>query len=225
MVKKMVKIIPIILIIIAIIFVSIGISISVGFSKVVEIDNNLPQVNDGSIIDPSDSTTTITSEVIQLESGSAASTLKISGEALSCTLTKSERIVDLRIINYEEVIKSITISPVGRKVILEPKQILRVFIPISDGIENLILYSDEKVEDSILVPPCATEGYSSLSSSSSSFSQYDTSPFGTQIEPPNNGPGLQPPTEDPVTAIPEFPSIVLPVLSLIAIMFVMQKRK
>jgi hypothetical protein len=213
----MVKILPTTLITIAIIFISIGIVLAFGIAKV---DTNQPQINEDSIIDPpSDSTASITSEVVQLQPESTSSTLKISGLALTCSLINSERIVDLRIENYEEVTKSITISPVGKKVTLLPKQIMRIDIPITDGIKNFILYSDEKEEGSVLVPPCSTEGYSSEGKNSLKFDA--AFPSGTQIEPPTG----TVPAEDPVTSIPEFPSIALPVLSLIAIMFIMQKRK
>jgi len=218
----MVKIIPTLLIITAIFFVSIGIVLSLGMANG---DTNLPLVNADSITDPaSNSNPSITSEVVQMEAGSPSSTLKLSGKAITCSIVDSKKIVDLRIENNEDVSKSVTVYPVGKEVTLLPKQILRIDIPVTEGTENLILYSDETEEGSVLVPPCSTEGYSSSGGRSSLQMQDASSPDAAAPGVSPTGTVAQPPTEDP-TEVPEFPSIALPILSLIAIMFIMQKRK
>ncbi|NJD51390.1 MAG: PEF-CTERM sorting domain-containing protein [Candidatus Methanoperedens sp.] len=127
-----------------------------------------------------------------------------SGEILTCTNKSDiERVIDVRLSNFISDNESITIYPLNFTINLLPKQIKRIDLHIPYGISTFKLVSGNGGELEIQSPPCVN-GYEGSGSNTG---------FNTQT------------TTKKVDEIPEFPSIMLPVIAIMALLFIMKKRK
>lgn len=147
------------------------------------------------------------SALFQENSGPEAIELNFSGEVLSCTNKSDvERVIDLRLSNLVFDNKYITIYPLNLTINLLPEQIKRIDIFLPTGISILQLVSSDGEEYNVQVPTCFSGG-------SSGSSKGGTASFVKQTTTPR------------IDEIPEFPSIVLPVISILALLFIMNKKK
>lgn len=129
--------------------------------------------------------------------------LNFSGDIITCSnITDTEQVVDIRLTNYDMENKSITIYPMNLTINLLPKQIKRIDIPLPYNISVLTLTSSTGEELDAQVPLCFSRG----SSGSATIS------FATETIPPE------------VKEIPEFPSIGLPVIAILVMLFLMKKK-
>lgn len=134
---------------------------------------------------------------------SNAKELKISGEVLSCTnVTDVEQVVDIRLINLDVKTKSINIYPLNITIDLLPEQIKRIdhFIPY--GTSSLKLVSSDGEEIKLKVPACIFRGGSG--GGEATFFQIETTPRAEEI--------------------PEYPTIALPVIAILALLFITKKK-
>ncbi|KAB2946174.1 MAG: hypothetical protein OIN84_09040 [Candidatus Methanoperedens sp.] len=145
----------------------------------------------------------LSSAVFQENSQPEAIKLNFSGEILTCTNKSDiERVIDVRLSNFVFDNESITIYPLNFTINLLPEQIKRIDIFIPYGISTFKLVSSNGEELEIQAPPCVN-GYEGSSNTG----------FNTQT------------TIKKVDEIPEFPSIVMPVIAIMALLFMMKKRK
>ncbi len=125
--------------------------------------------------------------------------LNFLGEVLTCTnKTDIEHVIDVRLSNLNMENKSITIYPLNLTIKLLPEQIKRVDIFLPNGISILKLVSSDGEEEKVQVPPCVN-GYEGSRATQTTIKK--------------------------VNEIPEFPSIGLPVITILAFLFVMKKTK
>lgn len=123
--------------------------------------------------------------------------LNFRGKVLTCTnKTYVGHIIDVRLSNLDVENKSITIYPLNLTINLLPEQIKRTDIFLPDGISTLKLVSSDGEEEKVQVPPCVN-GY-----------EGSTTTQTTNLK---------------VNEIPEFPSIGLPVITILVFLFVMKK--
>ena len=128
--------------------------------------------------------------------------LSFSGDILTCSnITDTEQVVDIRLTNRDPGNKSITIYPMNLTFNLLPGQIKRIDIPLPYGTSILTLVSIDGEELKAQVPLCFSRGSSGS----------DTISFAARTTPN-------------VDEIPEFPSIGLPVLSILALLFLFKKN-
>ena len=151
----------------------------------------------------------ITPGEIQNYSGPETMELNFSGKILTCTnLTDEEQVIDIRLTNLEAKNKSISIFPINITLDLLPEQILRKDLFILSGTSTLKLVSGDGEERQVQVPPCGSR----VSSGSSTGFQQTISSAST-------------PTTPKADEIPEFPTIALPIMTIIALLFIMKKTK
>ena len=134
--------------------------------------------------------------------------LNFSGKILTCTnLTDEEQVIDIRLTNLEAKNKSISIFPINITLDLLPEQILRKDLFILSGISTLKLVSGDGEERQVQVPPCGSRVSSGSNTGSQTISSAST------------------PTTPKADEIPEFPTIALPIMTIIALLFIMKKTK
>jgi len=151
----------------------------------------------------------ITPEEIQNFSRLETMELNFSGKILTCTnLTDEEQVIDIRLTNLEAKNKSISIFPINITLDLLPEQILRKDLFILSGTSTLKLVSGDGEERQVQVPPCGSR----VSSGSNTGSSQTISSAST-------------PTTPKADEIPEFPTIALPIMTIIALLFIMKKTK
>lgn len=143
----------------------------------------------------------ISPEVFQKSTEPEVIELNFSGEVLTCTnKIDVEYVIDIRLRNFDVKNKSITIYPLNLTFNLLPKQIKRADIIIPNGISTLKLASGGE-ELKVRVPPCVNGNEGSNTG------------FNTQT------------TIKEVDEIPEFPSIGLPIISIMVLLFIVKKKK
>ncbi|VVB54074.1 Uncharacterised protein [uncultured archaeon] len=151
----------------------------------------------------------ITPAEIQNSSGPNTIQLNFSGKILTCTnLTDEEQTIDIRLTNLEAKNKSISIFPINITLDLLPEQILRKDLLILSGTSILKLVSGDGEERQIEVPPCGSR----VNSGSSAGFQQTISSTST-------------PTTPKADEIPEYPTIALPIMTIIALLFILKKTK
>jgi len=134
--------------------------------------------------------------------------LNFSGKILTCTnLTDEEQVIDIRLTNLEANNKSISIFPINITLDLLPEQILRKDLFILSGTSTLKLVSGDGEERQVQVPPCGSRVSSGSNTGSQTISSAST------------------PTTPKADEIPEFPTIALPIMTIIALLFIMKKTK
>ena len=186
-------------------FVLAGIFVIEGFVPVSDVmleNNSFEELNI-----ENDSLPVITPAEIQ--NSSETIELNFSGKILTCiNLTDEEQVIDIRLTNLEAKNKSISIFPINITLDLLSEQILRKDLFILSGTSILKLVSNDGEERQVEVPPCGGR-VSSGSSTGSSQTIYSTST----------------PTAPKADEIPEFPTIALPIMTIIALLFIMKKTK
>ncbi|MFZ3170033.1 MAG: PEF-CTERM sorting domain-containing protein [Candidatus Methanoperedens sp.] len=151
----------------------------------------------------------ITPEEIQNSSGPETMELNFSGKILTCTnLTDEEQSIDIRLTNLEAKNKSISIFPINITLDLLPEQILRKDLLILSGTSTLKLVSGDGEERQVEVPPCGSR----VSSGSITGFQQTINSTST-------------PTTPKADEIPEYPTLALPIMTIIALLFIMKKKK
>lgn len=150
----------------------------------------------------------ITPEEVQNSSGPETMELNFSGKILTCTnFTDEEQVIDIRLTNLEAKNKSISIFPINITLDLLSEQILRKDLFILSGTSTLKLVSGDGEERQVEVPPCAGRVSSGSTGSQQIISSTST------------------PTTPKADEIPEYPTVVLPIMTIIALLFIMKKTK
>ncbi|HWQ96369.1 MAG TPA: hypothetical protein VN368_03240, partial [Candidatus Methylomirabilis sp.] len=189
-------------------FMSAGILVIKGFEPAVILERSFEpaatlesQNSEGSNIQNIGSSDIIPEE-IQNSSEPEEIKLNFSGEVLTCSnITDAEQVVDVRLTNRDTENKSITIYPMDLTINLLPGQKKRIDIPLPHGISVLTLVSSDGKELKAQVPLCFSRGDSGSG----------TIDLAAQTTPN-------------VKEIPEFPAIGLPVLSILALLFLVKKK-
>ena len=125
-----------------------------------------------------------------------------SGEVVTCiNKTNMEQIIDIRLTNLAVENKSVTIYPFNITINLMAGQIKRTDIFFPTGVSTLKFVSNDGEELNVQMPPCIN-GY-----------EGSTGGFNKQT------------TSRKVDEIPEFPSVGLPVITIMAMLFILMKKK
>lgn len=149
--------------------------------------------------------------------------LNFSGKILTCTnFTDVEQVIDLRLTNLEAENKSVSIYPINITLDLLSEQILRIDLFISPGISTLKLVSNDGEEIQVDVPPCVNPG--SSGSDNAGPGMQTTTSSGTPTGTSTGTPTITP-TNSKAEEIPEFPTIALPIMTIIALLFIMKKTR
>lgn len=131
-------------------------------------------------------------------------------EALTCTIkTDGGFQIDMRLRNPGEESIIVTINPPGRTIVLAPNETKRVDIFIIRETKTLIISSNDGEELEIVIPTCMSEGESS---SIKIPGTYDLS------EP------VEITTPVPETEIPEFSWVGFPVISIILLLLIFNRK-
>ncbi|MFZ3385353.1 MAG: PEF-CTERM sorting domain-containing protein [Candidatus Methanoperedens sp.] len=161
----------------------------------------------------------ITPGEIQNSSVTEPVELNFSGKILTCTnFTDVEQVIDIRLTNLEAKNKSISIYPINITLDLLSEQILRKDLFILPGTSALKLVSSDGEESLVQVPPCGSRV--SSASDIAGTDMQTTTPAGTPIATQTTNPATS-----KVEEIPEFPTIALPIMTIIALLFIMKKTK
>lgn len=185
-------------------FVLVGIFVIEGFVPVSDVmleNKSFEKLNI-----ENDSLPVITPAEIQNSSGPNTIELNFSGKVLTCiNLTDQEQVIDIRLTNLEAENKSISIFPINITLDLLSEQILRKDLFILSGTSTLKLVSSDGEERQVEVPPC---GGRVSSGSTAGYQQTISSTTTPKAE-----------------EIPEYPTIALPIMTIIALLFIMKKTK
>lgn len=202
--------------------VFMGIFIRLGFADIgTENEQNESLINLDSNENPSTNTTSMineipsinaTPEIYQLQGDTTSNTI-ISGWISTCTNSDGKQIVDLKISNNDSVNRSVTIYPMRNEIKMLPKYKMSMYIVIQTGIKTLTLVSDNREEVKLSVPPCTGGGYSGQ--------DY----FGSGPERSMSYNDPESTTKPGPTTIPEFPSIIAPVIAVLGLLFITQRKK
>jgi len=138
-----------------IILVLLYIVLSLGSSY----DNNIEK-NKSTIFDPNITEFPMISASSQQLQAIKKLNSNISGKIITCENKSGEEAVDLKLINHDEIIRSVNIYPIRKIINILPKQTLRIDIVIPVGIKYLTIVSDDEEEIKLLVPSCISGGNS-----------------------------------------------------------------
>ncbi len=153
-----------------------------------------------------------TIDQLQIKSETLKSDL--TGEVLTCTnVTDAEQVIDIRLSNPGEDTKYITIYPMNKSLKLLPNEIKRIDLFLLRGIDILTLIQNNGEQLKLYVPPCVYRGGT------------EGNGLGVSLTGNLPEPTTTPASETELTNIPEFPTIVFPVLSTLGLLLIMRNMK